>query len=72
MDKKVFENEVDLLVSRIGQLTDLCTRLKEENVSLKTSQESLRTEKAAILEKNNMAKSRVEAMIRRLKSMEQN
>ncbi|MEO7936101.1 MAG: TIGR02449 family protein [Dokdonella sp.] len=57
--------QVDLLVA-------LCRRLGEENRSLRQSQEQLSNERAGLLARNEQARSRVEAMISRLKSLEQN
>jgi len=47
-------------------------RLKEENRSLRNQQESLTSERAQLIERNELAKTRVEAMINRLRAMEQN
>lgn len=58
--------------ARIDQLLDLCRRLQEENRSLRNSQEHLTNERAQLMVKNEQARSRVEAMIGRLKSLEQN
>lgn len=62
--------QMALLEQRVEALIRLCTRLREENRILRESQESLNTEKAALLEKNETARARIEAMISRLKSME--
>jgi cell division protein ZapB len=45
--------------------------LSEENRSLRAQQEQLSGERAQLLAKNEQARSRVEAMITRLKSLEQ-
>ena len=66
------EQEIEALEAKIGELSELYRRVLEENRSLRASQETLNSERAALLEKNEQAKGRVEAMIRRLKSMEQN
>ncbi|HVJ62715.1 MAG TPA: TIGR02449 family protein [Tahibacter sp.] len=58
--------------ARIDQLVEQCRRLSEENRSLRQSQEQLATERAVLLSKNEQARIRVEAMIARLKSLEQN
>ena len=58
--------------ARIDRLVELCQRLSEENRSLRQSQEQLTTERAVLLTKNEQARTRVEAMIARLKSLEQN
>jgi len=71
MDAKL-KDEVRALADRVDQLLALCIRLGEENRSLKVSQEALAAERANLLAKNEQARSRVEAMIARLKSLEQN
>ncbi len=58
--------------ARLDRLLELCSKLSEENRSLRLSQEQLTTERANLLAKNEQARSRVEAMITRLKSLEQN
>jgi cell division protein ZapB len=55
---------------RLDRLLELCQRLAEENRSLRTSQEQLATERSNLLAKNELARSRVEAMIARLRSLE--
>lgn len=71
MDPRL-KDEVRALAERVDQLLALCVRLSEENRSLKVSQEALAAERANLLAKNEQARSRVEAMIARLKSLEQN
>ncbi len=58
--------------ARVDRLVELCRRLGEENRSLRQSQEQLANERASLMAKNEQARSRVEAMISRLKSLEQN
>jgi cell division protein ZapB len=58
--------------ARLDRLLELCQRLGEENRSLRVSQEQLAGERANLMAKNEQARSRVEAMINRLKSLEQN
>jgi len=60
---KDFEDKLD-------QLIDKYHGIKNENSSLKIKQETLVQEKAQLLEKTTLAKTRVEAMITRLKTME--
>jgi cell division protein ZapB len=56
--------------SRLDSVVELCRRLAEENRSLRVSQEQLSTERSNLLAKNEQARSRVEAMIARLRSLE--
>ena len=59
------------LEQQLEELLGLCGRLHDENRSLRVSQEALVQEKANLVSKNEQARSRVEAMISRLKSLEQ-
>jgi cell division protein ZapB len=60
------------LSERMDRLIDITRRLIEENRSLRLSQEQLIGERSQLVNKNELARSRVEAMIQRLKSLEQN
>jgi cell division protein ZapB len=64
--------ELTALGQQLDQLLDTVRRLTEENRSLRRSQEQLSGERAGLLERNEQARSRVEAMIQRLKSLESN
>lgn len=60
------------LADRVDALAQRAQRLSDENRSLRQSQEAMNSERANLLAKNEQARSRVEAMIARLKSLEQN
>jgi len=62
--------ELKDLEDKLDQLIEQYDHVKNENRSLKTKQDSLVREKAKLLEKTTLAKTRVEAMITRLKAME--
>lgn len=64
--------QLHALTDRVERLVALCRRLGEENRSLRHGQEQWMVERAQLLAKNEQARSRVEAMISRLKSMEHN
>jgi cell division protein ZapB len=64
------EAELKTLEKRLLELILTIDRLKNENRSLKSRQESLSAERAALMQKNEQVRARVEAMIGRLKSME--
>lgn len=63
IELKDLEEKLDLLVQQYNSI-------KDENQSLKTKQEELVKQKAKLLEKTTLARTRVEAMISRLKAME--
>jgi len=69
--QSVTEQELHKLEVRLEELVNTITRLKEENRSLRNQQESMVTERAGLIEKSETARTRVEAMISRLKAMEQ-
>ena len=66
-----FEHELKLLEKRVDALVQVCDQLQDENRSLKQRQDTLTTERATLLQKNEQVRARVEAMIWRLKAMEQ-
>ena len=66
-----FEHELKRLEKRVDALVHVCDQLQDENRSLKQRQDVLTSERANLLQKNEQVRARVEAMIGRLKAMEQ-
>ena len=66
-----FEHELKRLEKRVDALVRVCDQLQDENRSLKQRQDVLTSERANLLQKNEQVRARVEAMISRLKAMEQ-
>ncbi|HEX7342435.1 MAG TPA: TIGR02449 family protein [Rhodanobacteraceae bacterium] len=64
--------EIASLESTVDRLLDTLGRLNDENRGLRHSQEQLSGERANLMARNEQARSRVEAMIQRLKSLENN
>ncbi|TDJ30972.1 MAG: TIGR02449 family protein [Gammaproteobacteria bacterium] len=62
-DLRQLEQRIDDLIGTVGQL-------KNENTNLRQQQDKLVTERSHLIEKTEMARSRVEAMISRLKALE--
>ncbi|TDJ24367.1 MAG: TIGR02449 family protein [Gammaproteobacteria bacterium] len=56
---------------KVEELIELCGVLSRENRALRTQQQNWTTQRAKLIEKNELAKSRVESMIVRLKALEQ-
>jgi cell division protein ZapB len=63
--------ELDALERKVNELVELCHVLSRENRALRSRQNTWSTERAKLIEKNELAKSKVESMISRLKSLEQ-
>ncbi len=66
-----FESELRRLEERVDTLVRVCDQLLDENRSLRQRQDVLTAERANLLQKNEQVRARVEAMIGRLKAMEQ-
>ena len=67
---KLSEQDLKGLEIRVNELIATCEELKKENKLLKLQQDSYTSERANLIDKNEQARKRVEAMITRLKSME--
>ena len=63
-------DDLSKLEYRIDELIRVVERLKEENLSLQQKQDALVADRAALLQKNELVRTRVEAMITRLRAME--
>ena len=62
--------EMDVLERRVSELISLTEQLSRDNKALRTQQENWSIERAKLIEKNELAKSRVESMIGRLRALE--
>ena len=64
------ETDLNHLEQRIDELIDTVSLLTNENTSLRQQKDKLNTERSHLIEKTELARNRVEAMISRLKSLE--
>jgi cell division protein ZapB len=65
-----FEADLQRLEVRINELLSLVQQLTDENRALRHRQDHLASERAALLQKNEQARAGVEAMIGRLRMLE--
>ena len=65
-----FELELARFEKRLDELLVICRQLQNENVSLRQRQDNLIEERAKLIQLNDQVRVRVEAMITRLKAME--
>ena len=61
---------IETLEARVDELIRAIERMSGENKTLRTQRSGLMTERAVLIEKTELARSRVESMITRLKAME--
>jgi len=62
--------EITTLIEKVDRLIDLCDQLQLQNRQLLAQERSWREERLQLIEKNDLARQKVEAMILRLKSLE--
>ena len=68
--KNNFESELKRLEKTVDELVEVVAQLREENRSLRQRQDSLSADRSSLLQKNEQVRTRVEAMIGRLKMLE--
>ena len=64
------DKQLQALTQKIDQLIDLCNELNRENQLLKAENAGWQHERQDLIDKNELARSKVEAMINRLRTME--
>jgi cell division protein ZapB len=69
--RALLDQELKRLETRVEELVATCSKLGGENRSLRERLEMLSSERANLLAKNDEVRGRVEAMISRLKSLEE-
>jgi cell division protein ZapB len=62
--------EIQDLETKIDELINLCDDLEKKQAIMESDHENLVEERTRLLEKNELAKSKVVAMILRLKALE--
>ena len=63
-------NDLEALEEKVDELIALSEVLVEENQVLKAKQQSWTTERAKLVERNELTKTRVESMIARLRALD--
>ncbi len=72
MESRTLANfDLDRLEQQVNALIDLNQQLRNDNLSLRARQDILIAERGELLEKTEQARSRVEAMLSRLRAMEE-
>lgn len=64
------KKKISNLESQTGELLELCQRLSEENTDLRKQVNNMSNERSGLLELKEQARTQVEGMITRLRSME--
>ncbi len=64
------ETALTALEAHVGELVEMCDRLRKENTRLRQENAHLMAERSQLLSNRDKVRSQVEAMITRLKTME--
>lgn len=65
------DERFNTLDQKIDALIELCATMKRENQQLRAKEHNWQSERQQLLENNKLAKTRLESVLNRLKSMEQ-
>ena len=63
-------DHLSVLEEQVDDLLTLAQVMSKENKALRVQQQNWTTERAKLIEKNELAKNRVESMVTRLKALE--
>ena len=64
-------SQIKTFSAKVEQLLAYCQKLEADNSTLKALQNEWLSERTKLLQKNDLAKSKIESIISRLKAMEQ-
>lgn len=63
------DESFNILSTKVDDLIDLCAEMKRENQMLKSDQSSWQNERQQLMEKNQIAKTKLQSVLDRLKAM---
>ncbi|NWN89994.1 TIGR02449 family protein [Marinobacter adhaerens] len=64
------QSEVQALADKLDKLIEHCHKLERDNANLRQLQDDWNRERAQLVQKNDLAKNKIEAMISRLRALE--
>ena len=64
------DTQLKILENKLDELIALCNDLNRENQQLKSESQNWRLERESLIKKNELASSKISAMIERLRGME--
>ncbi|MBS3803476.1 MAG: TIGR02449 family protein [Oleiphilaceae bacterium] len=63
--------ELKALAQKLDRLLEHCKKLETDNAAMREMQDDWNRERAQLIQKNDLAKNKIEAMISRLRALEQ-
>lgn len=65
------DTSFNTLEDKVDELIQLCAEMKKENQILRDNEHNWENERKTLIEKNQLARSRLEKVLQRLKTLEQ-
>jgi cell division protein ZapB len=65
------QSELHALADKLDRLIEHCHKLEQDNIHLRQLQDDWNRERAQLMQKNDLARNKIEAMIGRLRALEQ-
>lgn len=62
--------ELQALADKLDRLIEHCRKLEQDNAAMRGLQDDWNRERAQLIQKNDLAKNKIEAMIGRLRALE--
>lgn len=63
--------ELEALAAKLDRLIEHTRKLEQDNAALREAQDDWNRERAQLVQKNDLARNKIEAMIGRLRALEQ-
>lgn len=64
------QSELQAMAEKLDRLIERCRKLEQDNAAMRQLQDEWNRERAQLLQRNDQAKNRIEAMIGRLRALE--
>ncbi|MFL1405600.1 TIGR02449 family protein [Marinobacter sp. M1N3S26] len=64
------QSELQAMAEKLDRLIERCRKLEQDNAAMRELQDEWNRERAQLLQRNDQAKNRIEAMIGRLRALE--
>ncbi len=64
------QSELQAMADKLDRLIERCRKLEQDNAAMRELQDEWNRERAQLLQRNDLAKNRIEAMIGRLRALE--
>ncbi len=64
------QSELQAMADKLDRLIERCRKLERDNAAMLEHQDEWNRERAQLIQRNDLAKNRIEAMIGRLRALE--